>query len=218
MTAVLPQKMYFSINRYKTAGIVANGPRKSARLVNVPFCISNLSSSGVSARMLRKAWNKLRCMNGKVFSRYTVHCIGQHSFNAPFSFCPAIYSVSPSLALPLQGDPADTQIEEGRNLQVPNPTSLGSKLPQARTSNTPCNPASQNTTIAAAKQRVSSGNRRTYDLALAILHDGGTMVGILVVAGLYGYPLFPCSRLALSLSLSLSCQSPTCIGGSNGSA
>lgn len=80
MTAVLPQKMYFSTNRYNAAGIVANGPKKSATLVNVPFCISNRSSSGVSARMLKKAWKRLRCMNGKVFSRYTVHSVGQHMF------------------------------------------------------------------------------------------------------------------------------------------
>jgi len=56
-------------------------PKNSASDVNVPCSASKRSSNGTSARMFITAWNKLRCINGNVFIRYTA-CYCQP---APFS-------------------------------------------------------------------------------------------------------------------------------------
>jgi hypothetical protein len=109
--------------------------------------------------MLKKAWNKLRCTNGKVFSRYTVCYVVSIRFMPPFLL--SCHLLALPRASPTRRPCRDPDNNKEGNLQVPNPTSLGSRSPQARTSNSPCNPAIQNNTIAAAKQRVRSGNRST---------------------------------------------------------
>jgi hypothetical protein len=88
---VFCRRITMSMRMYKAAGIVANAvspchhlfarhcssenlrPANIARVVKLPCSASNRSSKGVNAKVLNSAWKNPRCMNGKVFNRYTEH-------------------------------------------------------------------------------------------------------------------------------------------------
>ena len=117
-------------------------PANIAPLSKVPCSASNLSSRGISARVLNNAWRKFRCMRGYVFNRYTVRDkrVRYQKMDGPH----------------VRGK-ADT----GRNLLVPRLTSFGIRAPHCTTFQTFCNSNIQKTITKSSTVRVNRGKRKT---------------------------------------------------------
>lgn len=60
------------VERIMGDGVLDERPANIAPLNSVPCSASNLSSSGTSASVLKRAWRKFRCMRGYVFNLYTM--------------------------------------------------------------------------------------------------------------------------------------------------